>query len=409
MQCYFVEEITPKTKRSKKFCIPYTIGQCHFERALCDLGASVNLMPLSVYKKLGLGEVKPTTVSLLLADRSIKHPRGVLEDVLVKVDKLIFPADFIILDMEEDQEIPIILGRPFLATGRTLIDVQQGKLTLRVQDNQVSFNIFKALSFPDEGDTCYRVDTVTSCTKDVVNEICMDQPLAIGMVDVSKSTNPKVLEQIRYLEANSPIFIKKPFEDLGERLGKPVPSIEKAPILELKALPSHLKYAYLGENSTLLVIVSAVLTPDKEEKLLRVLREYKTAFGWSIADIRGISPSICMHKILMEDNYKPSVEHQRRLNPNMKEVVRKEVIKWLEAGIIYPISDSQWVSPVQVVPKKGGMTVVPNEKNELIPQRTVTGWRVCIDYRKLNKATRKDHFPLSFIGQMFDRLAGKAY
>ena len=114
-----------KLKDPKSFYIPCTIGQCHFEKALCDLGASVNLMPLSVYKKLGLGEVKPTTVSLLLADRSIKHPRGVLEDVLVKVDKLIFPADFIILDMEEDREIPIILGRPFLATRRTLIDVQQ--------------------------------------------------------------------------------------------------------------------------------------------------------------------------------------------------------------------------------------------------------------------------------------------
>ena len=157
------------------------------------------------------------------------------------------------------------------------------------------------------------------------------------------------------------------------------------------------------------MIISAALTSNEEEKLLRILREHKTALGWSIADIKGISPSICMHKILMEDNFKPSIEHQRRLNPNMKEVVRKEVLKWLDAGIIYPISDSQWVSPVQVVPKKGGMTVVPNEKNELIPQRTVTGWRVCIDYRKLNKATRKDHFPLPFLDQMLDRLAGKAY
>ena len=125
------------------------------------------------------------------------------------------------------------------------------------------------------------------------------------------------------------------------RKTKKASTIKKKPlVLELKTLPSYLKYTYLGENSTLPVIVSAALTPDKEQKLLRVLREYKTAFGWSIADIKGISPSICMHKILMEDNYKPSVEHQRRLNPNMKEVVRKEVIKWLDAGIIYPISDS---------------------------------------------------------------------
>ncbi|KAL5580496.1 hypothetical protein UlMin_012938 [Ulmus minor] len=114
------------------FTIPCTIGDFEFDKVLCDLGASINLMPLSIFRKLGLGEVKPTTVSLQLADRSIKHPRGIIEDVLVKVDKFIFPADFIVLDMEEDREVPLILGRPFLATGKTLIDVHQGKLILRV-------------------------------------------------------------------------------------------------------------------------------------------------------------------------------------------------------------------------------------------------------------------------------------
>ena len=147
----------------------------------------------------------------------------------------------------------------------------------------------------------------------------------------------------------------------------------------------------------------------QEDKLLRVLRDHKRAIGWTIADIIGISPSICMHKILMNDEHTATAEHQRRLNPIMKEVVKKEIIKLLDAGIIYPISDSSWVSPVQCVPKKGGMTVVRNEKNELIPTRTVTGWRVCMDYRKLNKATRKDHFPLPFIDQMLDRLAGHEY
>ncbi|MCI27349.1 hypothetical protein A2U01_0048547, partial [Trifolium medium] len=110
-----------------------------------------------------------------------------------------------------------------------------------------------------------------------------------------------------------------------------------------------------------------------------------------------------------EENAKNSVESQRRLNPIMKEVVKKEIIKWLDVGIIYPISDSVWVSHVQCVPKKGGRTVVANEKNELIPTRAVTGWRICMDYRKLNKATRKDHFPLPFIDQMLDRLAGKEF
>ncbi|KAM2032529.1 hypothetical protein ACFX1T_014533 [Malus domestica] len=133
------------------------------------------------------------------------------------------------------------------------------------------------------------------------------------------------------------------------------------------------------------------------------------AIGWSIADIKGISPSICMHRILLEDNYKPSVEHQRRLNPNMKEVVRAEILKLLDAGIIYPISDTKWVSALHLVPKKGGVTVVKNDKNELIPTRTTTGWRVCTNYRKLNNETRKDHFPFPFIDLMLDRLAGYAY
>ena len=171
--------------------------------------------------------------------------------------------------------------------------------------------------------------------------------------------------------------------------------------LILKELPSHLKYAFLEP-----VIISAALTKIEEQKLMQILRKYKEAIAWSIEDLKGISPSICMHKILLNDDAKTSIEHQRRLNPVMKEVVRKEVLKWLNAGFTYAISDSSWVIPVHVVPKKGGFTVIRNEENELIPIRTVTGWRVCIDYRKLNSATRKDHFPLPFIDQMLYRLAG---
>ncbi|XP_027347990.1 uncharacterized protein LOC113859405 [Abrus precatorius] len=139
-----------------------------------------------------------------------------------------------------------------------------------------------------------------------------------------------------------------------------------------------------------------------EEKLLRVLRENKEAFRWSINDIKGISPSICTHRIHLKEEFKPKVQPQRRLNPNLKEVVKKEVIKLLDVDIIFPISDSPWVSPVQVVPKKGRTTVMQNEQQELITIRKVTGWRMCIDYRKLNEATRKDHFPLPFIDQMLE-------
>ena len=139
---------------------------------------------------------------------------------------------------------------------------------------------------------------------------------------------------------------------------------------------------------------------------MAILRKYKEAIAWSIEDLKGISPFICMHKILLNDDAKILVEHQRRLNLVMKDVVRKKVLKWLNAGFIYAILDSPWVSLVHVVPKKGGFTVIRNERNELIPSRTVIGWRVCIDYRKLNTAIRKDHFPLPFIDKMLDRLAG---
>ncbi|KAL8104495.1 hypothetical protein AgCh_028640 [Apium graveolens] len=313
------------------------------------------------------------------------------------------------------QKIPIILGRPFLATGRTLIDVQKGELTMRVQDQDVTFNVFKAMKFPIEDEECLKVDVIDTVVTSELDHMLMSDALEKALVGDFDSDDEDSNEQLQYLNA-SPWKRKLdiPFESLGtsdlkNAEGKLKPSIEEAPTLELKLLPEHLRYAFLGDSSTLPVIISADLSGSEEDKLLRILREFKSAIGWTIADIKGISPSYCMHKILLEEGSKPTVEQQRRLNPIMKEVVKKEILKWLDAGIIYPISDSSWVSPVQCVPKKGGITVVANEKNELIPTRTVTGWRVCMDYRKLNKATRKDHFPLPFIDQMLDRLAGHEY
>ena len=179
--------------------------------------------------------------------------------------------------------------------------------------------------------------------------------------------------------------------------------------VELKPLPPLLKYSFLDDSENYPVIVNAKLDDTSLGKLLVVLREYRGVIGYKIDDIKGISPTICMHKILLDDDHASSIEHQRRLNPNMKEVVKKEVLKLLEAGIIYPISDSKWVSPVQVVPKKGGMTIIKNDKGETISTRSVTGWRMCIDYRKLNKSTRKDHFPLPFIDQILERLASHSH
>ena len=143
--------------------------------------------------------------------------------------------------------------------------------------------------------------------------------------------------------------------------------------LTLKEFPSHLKYELLEPEKRKPVIISATLTEAEKQKFLVIIRKYKEAIAWSIEDLKGITPSICMHKILLEDNEKTSIEHKRRLNPVMKEVVGKEVLKCLNAGFIYVISDTSWVSPVHVVPKKSGFTVIRNENNELIPTRTVTG------------------------------------
>ena len=139
------------------------------------------------------------------------------------------------------------------------------------------------------------------------------------------------------------------------------------PVFELKPLPDNLKYAYLDEKKIYPVIISANLSEHEEERLLKVLRKHRAAIGYTLDDLKGINPTLCQHKINMEPDAKTIVDHQRRLNPKMKEVVRIEILKLLEAGIIYPIADSRWVSPVHCVPKKGGITVVPNDKNELIP------------------------------------------
>ncbi|GJU20439.1 reverse transcriptase domain-containing protein [Tanacetum coccineum] len=178
-------------------------------------------------------------------------------------------------------------------------------------------------------------------------------------------------------------------------------SVDEPPEVELKELPPHLEYAFLEGDDKLPVIIAKDLKDEEKAALLKVLKSHKRAIAWKLSDIKGVNPEFCTHKILMEEDYEPSVK--------IHDVIKKEVEKLLDAGLIYPISDSPWVSPVHCVPKKGGMTVITNEENELIPTRLVTGWRVCIDYRKLNEATRKDHFPLPFMDQMLERLAGNEY
>nr|XP_012461583.1 unnamed protein product [Gossypium raimondii] len=278
-----------KCKDRGMFAIPCKIGHLGIKKAMCDLGASINVMPYSIYESLNAGFLTKTGVIIQLADRSVVHPEGVLEDVLVKVNDLIFPADFYVIKMEEDStpgSSDLLLGRPFLSTASTKIDVRSGTLTMEFDGEIVKFNVYDAISHPSE--------------------------------------------------------------------------ILSVPELELKPLPEHLKYAFLGKGNTLPVIISNRLSTHEEESLVHILKSHKEAVGWTIADLKGISPLTCTHRIYLEKDMKPRREAQRRLNLNMMEVVKNEIIKLLDADVIYHISDSRWVSPVQVVPKKTGVTVKKN-------------------------------------------------
>ncbi|XP_015954839.1 uncharacterized protein LOC107479213 [Arachis duranensis] len=253
--------------------------------------------------------------------------------------------------MEEEANTSIILGRPFLDTARAIINVQKGELVLRLHEEKMVFDVFKAKSYPKESiGECMLVDT----TEQIVQEV-MEEEQCGESIELEQAPDGELPQTTM---SNSIMPTTTDNKDV------------ESPKLELKALPPNLKYAYLGANNTYPVIINSSLSKEQEEELIQVLRQHKDAIGWTLTDLKGISP-----------------------------------LMW----VIYPISVSPWVSPVQVLPKKGGNIVVANEKNELIPTRTVTGWRMCIDYRKLNEATWKDHFPLPFMDQLLERLVGHEY
>ncbi|XP_026399602.1 uncharacterized protein LOC113295484 [Papaver somniferum] len=259
------------------------------------------LKDLCTNKQWLTGPLKETGITLQLADHSNVYPRGIIKDVLVQVNQLIFPADFCVLEMTDgstDTSLLLLLGRPFMSTARTKIDVHDGSLTMKLDGEQM-FNM--------DGEDALKTVLTTP----------IDDGLECG--DVIKDTIGS-LNSLQEKSAHESVsFISLPVSN--EKL---VPSILQDPKIELKPLPNHLKYLYLGDKEELPVIVSKELTELQEQRLLRVLREYKTTIGWTIADIKGISPSTCMHKIRLEDEVKPTREAQRRLNPPMMEVVKKE-------------------------------------------------------------------------------------
>ncbi|GKA83036.1 DNA-directed DNA polymerase [Tanacetum coccineum] len=359
-----LNNLPSKEKDPGSFTIPCDIGQLHIDNALADLGASISLMPYMMYKKLGLGEPKVTRMSLELADRSIQYPRGIIENVLIKVDKFVLPIDFAILDMLEDSRI-----------------------TLRVRDDEVIFDVDQSIKRPTtEYDECYGIDDLDETINEEAQELLTNEESDTFLLrGLEKSIDQSDLEccestssndksgsnsenSIRHIDSiNTPYPILQGTSNEENVKSEHMYSVitneidEKKP--ELKNLPQHLEYAYLYGDKSFPIIISSALSENEKTSLLQVLERRKGAIAWKMSDIKGISPSYY----------------------------------------------SSWVSPIHVVPKKGGMTVVLNDNNELIPSRIVTRWRVCIDYRKLNDATQKDHFPLPFIDQMLERLCGNEY
>nr|GEW42204.1 reverse transcriptase domain-containing protein [Tanacetum cinerariifolium] len=326
---------------------------CH---ALADLGASINLMPLSIWKKLLLPELTPTRMTLELADRSITRPKGVAEDVFIKVGKFHFLTDFVVVDFEANPRVPLILGR-FCATlvSDDLISESDTSKEPIVKSSSPTLTPFRESDFFLEE------------IKDFLN----DDSILTGIENSVYDLEGDILFLEKLLNEDPfqlPSMDLKVAEESKEKS-----SIEEPLELELKELPSHLEYAFLEDFSKLPVIIAKNLKVDEREALINVLKSYKWAIAWKISDIKVIDPRFCTHKILMEDDYKPAVQSRRRVNPKIHDVIKKEVIKLLDAGMIYPISDSPWASPIYYVPKKRGMTVVANENNELILTRLVTG------------------------------------
>nr|GFA56483.1 reverse transcriptase domain-containing protein [Tanacetum cinerariifolium] len=296
--------------------------------ALADLGASINLMPLSVWEGISLPELTPTCMTLELADRSVSKPTGIAKDVSVKVGVFHFPTDFVVVDFEPDPRVPLILGRCFLKTGQALINVHKGELTLQV----LGFSDVTTSGNPTPYD-----DPIVSTTSPTLTPFGDSDFLffeeADAFLGLEDDPNlPKI--NLFYYDPEGDILLLEAI--LNTKTIKS--SVDEPPKVELKDLPPHLEYAFLEGDNKLPVIIAKELGDKEKSALIKVLMSHKRAIAWKLSDIQ-------------------------------------EIEKLFDAGLIYPISDSLWVSSVHCVPKKGGFTVVENEENELIPTRLVTGWR----------------------------------
>ncbi|XP_042051607.1 uncharacterized protein K02A2.6-like [Salvia splendens] len=390
------------------FTIPIIIGDVKIQHAMCDLGASINVLPFSVYKRLTRVSLVDIKVVIQLADRSCISLGGVLENVIVRVHDFLYPADFHVIRMNESEageSSGVLLGRPFLRTAKTIIDVSDSRICLDYHVGKFTFNIDEAMKKPLDTENLHSLDVIYPLVQEFQETKLLQEQLAAAEMndsieeEVSGWCETLLTQNMTDEEINDAIigFCQKPtstrstgsaqlsslekvsdFEELAAKdmEKNPLPQEAVTPKKELKTLPPGLKYVYLGDEETFPIIINSHLTEKQEEELLEVLRRNQKAIGWTLSDLVGISPDLCMHHIHLEDGAKAHREQQRKLNPNMREEVLKEVLKLLALGIIYSISNSKWVSPIHMVPKKSGIQVVKNDKNELVPTRLVTGWRM---------------------------------
>ncbi|CAL1382713.1 unnamed protein product [Linum trigynum] len=262
-----------KRKDPWSFTIPLVIGTMHVGKSLVDLGSSINVMPYKIFKKLGLVEPRTTRISIQLADRSIVNPRGIIKDLLVNVSALTYPVDFVILDINEDVDVPLILGRPFLATAKALIDVHSGKLILRVGDEQATFSVSnnaKHSHMHDDLDYCDIIadfETTLAITSAGTNDV-LERCIFLGE---QASQELQLQEQLVALEHCEFLEVEKSFKPISSST-RITTSLEEPPELELKPLPPHLEYAFLWEGNKLPIIISSILTPEKKIRLVALLK-----------------------------------------------------------------------------------------------------------------------------------------
>nr|GEX42257.1 reverse transcriptase domain-containing protein [Tanacetum cinerariifolium] len=332
-----LNKLPRKLRDPGKFLIPCEFPGRDECLALVDLDASINLMPLSVWEGLSFLKLTLTCMTLELADCSISKPIGIAKDVSVK-------------------------------TGRALINVHKGELTLHIENESITYNLDQTLRYSAN------YNQMTTNKIDVICKIYSQEVL--GFLDTTASGNLTPYDD-SIVSTTSPTLT--PFGDKGDILlleailnSEPLPplpnheqylpsfknelnvceaktvksSVDEPSKVELKDLPPHLEYAFLEGDNKLPIIIAKELGDEDKSALIKVLNSHKQAIAWKLSDIQGINPEFCTHKILMEEDYKPSIQHQRRVNPKIHDVIKKEVKKILDAGLIYPISDSPWVSPV---------------------------------------------------------------